>query len=866
MPDQTSRPPRRRWLRWALIALGVLVLLPAAGLAVFIATFDAESQKPRIQAAVQAATGRALTLDGPIGVKFALVPTLTLEDVALANAPGGSRPQMATVRRIEVELALLPLLSRQVEVRRLVLQQPDILLETDASGRPNWVFAPEGTAPAGSGQPAPAQTPADPAASARDTGERLGIAVNRVTIEDGRVGWRDGQTGQTRALAIPNLETRADDATSPMRLAGRFALDGTPFTLEGETGSLATLTDPSPAGPWPLRLVLEAAGTRIAAEGEVAQPLQASGWRLALDATVPELQRLAPLVPDVPLPPLRDISLTASLADSGATLPVLSDLRLTLGPAVLDALLPGLRLASLTASLPRQDQPLTLVAEAALNGVPLRLAGTLGAPMVLLPGTPVRPWPVDLALSAGAATATLQGSIADARAVTGVDLVAALRVPELAALSPLAGTDLPPVRDIALDTRVAERGPAFAGGAFLRELRFTSSAADAAGELIYVVGQRRGIAGDLASRRVDLDALRTPAATPATAPAARPAPPPAAQDDRVIPDLPLPLEALRVLDADLRWQIAELVAGGVTYQEVRGALSVQNGKGRLDPLTATLPGGRISLRGAADVTTTPPTVQLAARSEQIDLAVLLPALGQPAQVAGLLGLDIDLRGQGRDLRAVAGTAHGHVGASLVRGQVSARVLDSVPAELRRLVVPPGQTTQDIGLRCLALRLQVEDGMAKSRALLVETSIGRIGGEGGLNLKSETLAFRLLPDVRLGGITVRAPVNVAGTLRTPRIGVSPEAAVAGGLGAFLSLQQTPDRNLQALAEAVGGSRPALPDCEPQLAIARGGQPGPAPAAAPAAPAAEAPASPTESLGQNLPAPAQELLRGLFGRGR
>jgi AsmA protein len=200
-------------LRWALVALGVLVLLPAVGLAVFIATFDAESQKPRIQAAVQSATGRALTLDGPIGVKFALVPTLTLQDVALANAPGGSRPQMATARRIEVELALLPLLSRQVEVRRLVLQQPDILLETDASGQPNWVFAPAGSPPA-----AP-QAPADPAASAPAAGQRLGIAVNRVAIEDGRVGWRNGQTGQTRNLAIPSLEARADDAASPMRLA-----------------------------------------------------------------------------------------------------------------------------------------------------------------------------------------------------------------------------------------------------------------------------------------------------------------------------------------------------------------------------------------------------------------------------------------------------------------------------------------------------------------------------------------------------------------------------------------------------------------------------------------------------------------------
>jgi AsmA protein len=613
--------------------------------------------------------------------------------------------------------------------------------------------------------------------------------------------------------------------------------------------------------------VLEAAGARIAAQGEIAEPLQARGWRLALDATVPELQRLAPLLPDAPLPPLRDVALTAHLADSGAALPMLSDLRLTLGPAVLDALLPGLRLASLTASLPRQDQPLTLAGEATLNGVPLRLAGTLGAPVLLLPGAAAQPWPLDLALNAGAATATLQGAIADARAGTGVDLALALRVPELAAMSPLAGTALPPVREIALDTRVAERGPAFAGGAFLRGLRLTSSAADAAGELIYVVGQRRGVAGEIASSRIDLDALRMPGATPA--PGTAPAAGPPAQDERVIPDLPLPLEALRVLDADLRWQIATLISGGVTYQEVRGALSVQDGRARLDPFTAALPGGRISLRGAADVTTSPPTVQLAARSEQIDLAVLLAAMGQSAQVAGLLGLDMDLRGQGWDLRAVAGTAHGHFGISLVRGQVSARLLDSVPTELRRLVVPPGQTNQDIGLRCLALRLAVENGMAQSRALLLETSIGRVSGEGGLNLGTEALAFRLLPDIRLGGVAVRAPVNVAGTLRTPRVGVSPEAAAAGGLGAFLSLQQTPDRNLQALAEAVGGGRPALPECEPQLAIARGGQPGPAPAAAPAAPAAERPpaeAAPTESLGQNLPAPAQELLRGLFGRGR
>ncbi|WP_043358894.1 AsmA family protein [Belnapia sp. F-4-1] len=840
MPAATSR---RRWLRWTLIALAVLVLLPAAGLAALLLTFDPNGQKPRIQAAVEAATGRSLAL-GDIGVKLALAPTLTVEDVALANAPGGSRPQMATIRRVEVELALLPLLSRRVEVRRLVLRSPDILLETDAAGRPNWAFAPPQP-----GRPA-APTPqgAAPASAAREAGQRLGIAVDRLELTDGQVAWRDGRTGATRGLAIPRLESRADTAGA-LRLNGQLALNGIPLALSGETGPLDRLTDPAAATPWPLRLALEAAGARLAAEGAIARPMQMRGWQMAVEARVPELQKLAPLLPDAPLPPLRDLALTAKLDETSV-----SDLRLTLGAAVLDAVLPGLRLASLTATLPRQDQPLGLDAEAALNDVPLRLAGTLGAPSVLLPGAALQPFPVDLRLAVAGATGTAKGAIADLRRLAGVDLALSFRAPDLAPLAPLAGAPLPPVRDLALDMRLAERTPGFAGGAFLRGLRIASSAGDAAGDLTYVIGQRQGVEGALTSTRLDLDALRPPPAAPA---AAAPAAPPPPADRRAIPDVKLPLEALRIIDGDLRWQIGSLLAQGVTLRQVQARLSIQDGRARLDPFAAQMPGGPVALRAAANLTTAPPTVQVAAQSPGLDLAPLLAALGQaPPQATGMLGLDADLRGQGTDLRAIAGTAHGHLGLSVVRGTLSGSLLEKLPADLRRLL-PSGMAGRDIPLRCLALRFQAEDGMARSRALLLDTALGRVGGEGGANLKTETLAFRLLPDLRLGGIELRAPINIAGTMRAPRIGVSPEAAIAGGLGAFLSLQNTPDRSLQALAGALGGGGPALPDCEAELAIARGGQPGAAPAAPP---------PPTPAPAQGLPAPAQELLRGLFGRGR
>ncbi|SDB55934.1 AsmA family protein [Belnapia rosea] len=853
MPDPA---PRRRWRRPALIALAVLVLLPATAILALLLAFDPNSQKPRIQAAVQAATGRQLEL-GPIGLKLALAPTLTLQDVSLANAPGGSRPQMASIRRVEVELALLPLLSRRVEVRRLVLVGPDILLETDAEGRPNWAFTPAArpaepaTAPEG---PATAPATEAPATAAQEAGRRLGIAIDRVDLTEGRLAWRDGRTGATRSLDIARIETRADPASGALRLTGGVALNGVPIALTGETGPLDRLLDPATTTPWPVRLGLEAAGARLAASGGIAQPRQFRGVQLAVEAQVPELQKLAPLLPDAPLPPLRDLALTANLTEA-----TVSDLRLSLGAAVLDAVLPGLHLASLTATLPRQDAPLALAAEARLNDLPLRLAGTLGSPALLMPGAAPQPWPLDLTVNLAGATGTARGSIADPRRLAGVDLALGLRAPDLAALAPLAGAPLPPVRDLAIDTHLAERTPGFAGGAILRGVRIASSAGDAAGDLVYVIGQRQGFTGSLASNRLDLDALRPPAAPPAAA--AAPAAPPPAPDRRVIPNLPLPLEALRIIDTDLRWQVASLVAHGLTLQGMQLHLVMQDGRARLDPLSATLPGGPVALRAAADLTTTPPTVQVAAQSPGLDLAPLLTAFGQnPPQVTGHLDLDADLRGQGSDLRAVAGSAHGHLGLALVRGSLAGSVVERLPAELRRLL-PAGASGREIPLRCAALRFQVEDGMAQSRALLLDTALGRMGGEGGLNLKTEALAFRLMPDLRLAGIELRAPVNVAGTLHAPRIGVSPEAAIAGGLGAFLSLQNSPDRSLQALAGAFGGGGGELPDCESQLAIARGGRPGPAPAAAQAA---SPPPAPTRAPAPALPGAAQELLRGLFGR--
>ena len=855
MPEPHTRPgPRRRWLRWGLIGLAVLVLLPLAGLAAFLALFDAEALKPRIEAAVEQATGRDLTLAGPVGLKLSLVPTVTLRDVALANLPGGTRPEMLQVRQVEVQLALLPLLSRRLEVRQVLLDGPDLLLET-VEGRPNWSF---GTAP--QGQPgAPAPGAAAPSAPSEGTPPEL--SVGHLAIREGNVTWRGA--GPPRSLAIPRLEAVTTAPGGPMRLDGAFTLQDLPFTLAGEIGPPGALLRPGGV-PWPVDLVLEAEGARLSAQGQVEQPAQRRGYRLALAATVPDLARFARLVPDVPLPPLGPLEARAMLADSGGGDPALSDLQVTVGASDLNALYPGLRLARLTASLPALDQPLALAAEGEVRQAPVALTATLGAPTALQAGSSSGPWPVQATLRAADATASLEGGIADPRALTGVDLALALQAPALASVAPLVPVALPPLRDLAATARLSERGPGFAAGAILRGIEASSSAGDLRGDLTYVIGARQGLTGSLASNRLDLDALRPAAASaPAASPAAAAQPAPAAGERRVIPDLDLPLEVLRVTDSDLRLAVAELVAGGVTYRDASAHLVIQDGKAHFDPLAATLPGGRVSGSLAADATAEPATARLAARSEGLELGPLLAAYGLPQHVTGRLELDTALTGRGASLRALAASLSGHLGLAMPGGQIDRSLLASLPTELRDLL-GQGAGRQDIALRCLALRMQAQDGLARVATFLAETNLGRIGAEGGVNLREETLSLRLLPDLQVGPVQLRAPVLASGSLADPRFGVSPEAAVAGGIGAFLSLQDTPDRGLRELAQALGGRVPSLPECGAALAAARGGRAGPVPPA-PAAPTGQAPErSAVPGLPRELQGPAQELLRGLFGR--
>ncbi len=831
--------------RSARIAALTAAVLAAAATAAWLG-LDPDSLRPRVQAAVLRATGRALTLDGPLRLALLPQPGFSADSVALANLPGGSRPQMLTARRLSARFSLGALLSGRIEVASLVLDGPDLLLERTPSG-PNWVFAP---------QAAPDAAPAAPGPAApRPRARPLDLRAIRVT--DGRVAWNGS------ALAIASL--RATQDAAGLHVSASLSHDGAPFALDADTGTLAAIATPQgtppPAGgapdapaagaPWPVDATLSTpAGDRLQAKGAVTRD---GGYDLALHGAVADLSALNPLFPHARLPPVRALRLDGRVGAAPGQPPAVSALTLTAGASDLAALRPGLALAS--AILEQRDAtgPTRLSLRGTQDAVALALDGTVGP----LAGPGATTLPVDLTASAAGAVATVRGTAGrPAQAGGGLDLALSLHAPQLAALSALAGAGLPALRDVAAEARLSSPAP---GVLALRGLRLASSAGDVSGDLALGRAPRPSLRGTLVSQRVDGDALvlalqQTPrltataglppapaASPPATAPARppppdRPAPPAGAGQGApprpavapgaaVIPDRPLPFAALGAGDLDLDFAVGALSAGGVTWSGAVGHLLLDDARLTLDPFTATAPDGPVAVRLRVDGRAAPPAVSASARIPDLPLAPLLAAAGQPGAAGGLLGLDAALDAAGASPRALAATLTGHLGLAGVNGEVQDSVLKAAFAPaLRAAGIPAPALDGTTAVRCLAVRLDLDSGQGTFKALALDSARLRLDGAGTVDLRQELLALTLRPVLRLGGTAVGVPVALDGPLGSPRAKV--DSARGGGL------------------TIGGGEGPDL--CPSALAIARGGMAGPPPGAAAASGKAQKPGDLLRSL--------------------
>lgn len=139
-----QRPPREGWSLFGKLAagLGVLIVLAGAGVAGFLMLVSpTELVRSELIRQVKSNTGRDLRING--GAHFVFYPSIgvALDDVVLSGPPEMAGGPLLTAKQIDVSVALMPLLSRNVQVEHISLVRPVIDLHVDGNGRQNWDFA-----------------------------------------------------------------------------------------------------------------------------------------------------------------------------------------------------------------------------------------------------------------------------------------------------------------------------------------------------------------------------------------------------------------------------------------------------------------------------------------------------------------------------------------------------------------------------------------------------------------------------------------------------------------------------------------------------------------------------------------------------
>ncbi|MHA1151209.1 MAG: AsmA family protein [Alphaproteobacteria bacterium] len=283
-----------KWFLTGLLAL--IVAVGVAGVAI-LSTMDFEQLRGVIEAEAEKATGRKLTIAGDIDLEISLSPAIELQDVRFANADWGSRSELISVQRLELEVALVPLFSGDIQVKRLVVVAPDILLETDAEGRGNWEMP--GTA--------------KDAAPAGTAGGMTLPSIDNAVVRDAIVTYRDGKTGETMQLSFSNITLRRTFAAVPLEVALEGAYNGVPFKADGVVGLIRDLIGTT---PYPVRLNFAVGGATFAIDGEIAEPVTGEGLDLKILARGQSLAELGAIA-GAELPALGPYEFSAQVAQDG---------------------------------------------------------------------------------------------------------------------------------------------------------------------------------------------------------------------------------------------------------------------------------------------------------------------------------------------------------------------------------------------------------------------------------------------------------------------------------------------------------------------------------------------------------------------
>lgn len=824
----------RLWIKLLLGGLA-LVLALVAGAAIFISQVDPNEYRGTIADLVEGATGRKLQVGGDLRIKWLPLPSLEANDVTFANAPWASQPDMVRVKRLRADVALLPLLKGRILIRSFNAIEPEVFLETNAEGRGNWEFADEGAAVAETG------------ADSRAPSQRMDIVVGKVRIENASLDYLDGKSASKTILKVGKMVVGMNGPGGRVTLDLHATYQDLPVMLQGTLGAVDAIFQNQSVD---VDLNGQFGAANFSIEGAVGKPMQGRDLRLDIAADTKSTRQLTQLA-GIDFEEVGPLTLSLTLLGQGGRFD-LDNIELTARPRNVDASVSG-SVKSLVLDrngTDKKKQPANVDVKGAfgearfsvsgnvaelMQGKGLRLNVALGTKstraLTELAGVDVEEvGPLDVKLTLiekndrfdldsihmtarpRDARVTIKGSIQDVVNSPRPELDVAVSAKSLRQLD----KTLPEVGPVSLSAKVRPSGKVIE----IREFVANVGKSDLSGSAtVDTGGERPSAEAKLRAKLIDLTELM-PAEKESDigAAAGRSA------DGKIFSGDPLPLDALKKINANIELAVDRLITPKLVLDKVGLAVKLDNGILTAKP-AARLAGGTLDATINIDSRTQPAKFSVDVEANKVSIGTLSKQLRGFETSKGLdSNLIMKLRGQGDSVRALMGGLDGDLRLDIGGGRLNNDVLDRVGADLLTqmigVAVPTDEKDKTTALKCGVVRFAIKQGDAiADQTLVMETDKVLLIGGGLVDLKTENLDLgaRLAArkGIRIGAGTLSSLMRVQGTLAEPRVGTDLEGLVTTGARVGIAVATA---GLSLLAESV--YREVNKDDQPcQTALAR-----------------------------------------------
>ncbi len=240
---------------------------------------------------------------------------------------------------------------------------------------------------------------------------------------------------------------------------------------------------------------------------------------------------------------------------------------------------------------------------------------------------------------------------------------------------------------------------------------------------------------------------------------------------------PLALGGLRSVDLALDVRLDELIVGMTTLQQVVMPLDLRQGRLTVAPFTMLIAGSKTEGRLTLDASQGSAQMATNVKAQAIDLSQLFKMGGIESFIAGKSDFAMNLTTSGGSLHDWASYANGTIDLSMKAGNLSSSELKQIAGALLDVFAPGIGSLTSTGVKCMAARYQLTNGLMETKGLLIDTDMTTIAGSGYINLADERINMNLRTKPKGVGLgSVVPPMKIYGALAAPSFTLDAAGAV------------------------------------------------------------------------------------------